>query len=418
MRRRRGGPADPGGRAPGVVGDRGARRQSGRRGLGRARRPAPFGEHLGHVAHLRARGGRPARCRGGHRSAARWPRNDRLDRCPGSDRDLERQFFGFVAQRQPDAVRACTSATTRPLICSPCATRRDLPPAVSRRKAVALPSTISVPVQRELAALHRRLRGLGDGGRRRPAGRVEERALDDVPAARRAPRRAGIPAASRPSRRLRDDRRFGRRHRDERAAPVRLPQDEQQQHGLSAPASRASCASSPGVLHRILPSLRRRGRRGRGAGRGGAARGTSGYANADTSSCTLISGSCPGRRLEAAERVERPDRQVVDDQVGHLRLERAAGSSQRRRRREELDVHRSCLNRPSSRGPGFWLVVIRPPLFSIAARTRSASSARGEVGRGVLEVEPASVLFLHRVRARAAARAPARRRAGTARAGR
>ena len=38
-----------------------------------------------------------------------------------------------------------TSATTRPLICSPCATRRDLPPLVSRRNAVALPSTISVP---------------------------------------------------------------------------------------------------------------------------------------------------------------------------------------------------------------------------------------------------------------------------------
>src|SRR5262249_43039683 len=45
------------------------------------------------------------------------------------------------------------------------------------------------------------------------------------------------------------------------------------------------------------------------------------------------------RGLESAKRVERPDRQVVDTQVRHLRVERVEDLRERGRGREELHVY-------------------------------------------------------------------------------
>ncbi len=125
-------------------------------------------------------------------------RNDRLDRGPGSDRDFERKFFGFVAERQPDAVRAHLGDDEAvDLLALRNAPRLAAVGLAQERGGLAVDHQRAL--QRELAALHPRLRGLRDGGRRRPSRRIEERALDDVAAAVRRRGAAGTPEASRAS---------------------------------------------------------------------------------------------------------------------------------------------------------------------------------------------------------------------------
>ena len=157
-----------------------------------------------------------------------------------------------------------------------------------------------------------------------------------------------------------------------RARPSRSPsRSATREHARAAPATTAQLRSASiesRFIARLTCSLCRRRLRRIADSR------------ADTSSCTLTSGSCPARRLEAAERVERPHRHVLDHEVGRLRFERVEDLLQVGRRREELHVDVDLPKRPSSCGGWFWLVVMRPPLPSIAARTSSGSSAPARLG--------------------------------------
>ncbi len=94
---------------------------------------------------------------------------------------------------------ALTSATFMPLIVSPARTRRALFPAISRRNAVFLPSTSSVPVRANWPRFIRAAAAFLRHRRRGAARRIEERAGDGLAFARRRRRRSRIRAAARPS---------------------------------------------------------------------------------------------------------------------------------------------------------------------------------------------------------------------------
>ena len=291
---------------------------------------------------------------------------------------LEDQVLGLVAHREPHAV-GLHLGDDEPVDRLALQHAPGLAAGDLAQEGGALAVDDQRAGERELAALHRRLRRLGDDRRRRTAGRVEQRARD-----RFRPR--GEAAVDREVRQHRhrhglgDDRLDRLRHRGERAAPVGLPAEERDGHGQRhQPPSSAHGSAATRVMAQTPPFF---------AG--------SANANADTSSCTLISGSCPGAGRKPRKAFNGRSVRLSTVRYGccvsmALRIFCRFGVVAK-----NWTVTTICLNRPSSRGLWFWLVEIRPPLPSIAAAHLLLQFRGREVGRGVPEVEPARVAFLHR----------------------
>ena len=312
------------------------RRPPAPRGCGRARGAAALGERLGAARRRR----RPARRRRPRRLRARRARG-RGRRRGGAARAAP-SVFGPVAtlsmsssDSSPSVSRTrsgFTSATSMPLIVSPCCTRRDLPPCDLAQERGGLAVDDGRAGQRELAALHAALRPRRRRRRRRRAARrIEQRALDRLALRASGRRRSCIRAAARRDTGCGATTGVGRRRALASARPQSVSQpisSGERDEGQRATRAQARTRGSSVFIASAIASLRRRRLRLGGLG----------IRPAPTSSCTLTSGSCPARGLEAAERVQRPHRQVLDDEVRLLRLERVQDLLQRGRRREELHV--------------------------------------------------------------------------------
>ena len=223
--------------------------------------------------------------------------------------------------------------------------------------------------------------------------------------------RCDIRAAARPSPAW-ARRRRGHRHARERAPPV----------GLDAEQSAARKAHATARTQRERSALmfpQGAARRPRGGERLGRPAALISFPPRSrrkpvTSSRTLTSGSAPGCGTKAAKGVERAHGEVVDDHVGLLRLDRIEDLLQVRGGGEQLQVDvRSARKRPSSRGAVIWTVVILPPLFSTAARTRSCNSAPARFAAVFLRKKRLPCFARKRVERLLQFRAPARQCAGS-----
>src|SRR6266567_3520201 len=99
-----------------------------------------------------------------------------------------------------------------------------------------------------------------------------------------------------------------------------------------------------------------------------------------------------GRRLESAKRIERPDSQVVDQEIGLLGLKGIKDFLQVRRSREQLEIDADLAKSPIFLGRRI-LDYRDAPEVALDGRLDHVLEFRArKIGRGALEEKPASVL--------------------------